>query len=194
DDDAADMVENGASQPVGLRTGGPWDADEIVVPADDPSYLDLGGLLVGGRENVEVRVASEPEASQVSAVMLASEESLVEIVAFAASRSGGLWDDVRAEIAQQVHIQQGDAAETEGTFGAELQVQVPAQTPDGKPAVQPSRVVGIDGPRWLLRATFMGAEALQPAPDGVLEQALRDVVVVRGSDAMAPREQIMLRL
>ncbi len=28
--------------------------------------------------------------------------------------------------------------------------------PDGSPAMQPSRIVGVNGPRWLLRATFLG--------------------------------------
>jgi hypothetical protein len=53
-------------------------------------------------------------------------------------------------------------------------------------------VLGIEGPRWLLRATFLGRPAVQPQPDGDLESALRDVVVVRGTGPMAPREPLPL--
>ena len=56
----------------------------------------------------------------------------------------------------------------------------------------PSRVMGIAGPRWLLRATYLGRPAVTPAHDGDIESALRDVVVVRGSAPMAPGEPLPL--
>jgi hypothetical protein len=55
-------------------------------------------------------------------------------------------------------------------------------------------VLGICGPRWLLRATLLGKPAVDPEPDGVIETALREVVVVRGNDAMAPGDPLPLRL
>jgi Protein of unknown function (DUF3710) len=45
-----------------------------------------------------------------------------------------------------------------------------------------------------LRATYLGTAATESDPDGPLESAVRDVVVVRGGVAMAPREPIPLRL
>jgi hypothetical protein len=56
------------------------------------------------------------------------------------------------------------------------------------------RFVGIDGPRWFLRGLFTG-----PAADGgeqaeLLEEVLRDVVVVRGEHPVPPREILELRL
>ena len=69
---------------------------------------------------------------------------------------------------------------------------MPAKTPDGQAATQPSRVLGISGPRWLLRATFLGRPAVSPQEDGDLESALRDVVVVRGSAPMAPGDPLPL--
>ena len=39
---------------------------------------------------------------------------------------------------------------------------VPVEDPDGKIFSQTSRVIGIDGPRWLLRATILGRAAVEP--------------------------------
>lgn len=176
------------------RAGGPWDSSEIDVPEDDSSYVDLGGLIVKGRTGFELQIPTEPDSGAPRAVMFVAEDSVVEVLVFAASRSAGLWDDVRAEITQEAERLHGEVEEIDGSFGTELQVQVPVQTEDGSPGTRPSRIIGVDGPRWLLRATFMGREAVQPVAGSVLESALRDVVVVRGKDAMAPREQIKVVL
>ena len=54
------------------------------------------------------------------------------------------------------------------------------------------RFVGIDGPRWFLRGLFTGPAAVDP--NGVLEEVLRDVVVVRGEHPVPPRDILELRL
>ena len=58
----------------------------------------------------------------------------------------------------------------------------------------PARFVGVDGPRWFLRAMYTGSAAVDPDAAAPLEAALRDVVVVRGSDPMAVRDPLPLRL
>jgi len=57
-----------------------------------------------------------------------------------------------------------------------------------------SRFTGIDGPRWFLRAVFHGPAAYEPESAGPLEGLVRDVIVVRGGEAMAPRELLALKL
>ena len=66
--------------------------------------------------------------------------------------------------------------------------------PDGEQGFQPSRIVGIEGPRWLLRATFLGDAGLNPSDEGLLMDTLRDVIVVRGAEPRIPREALMLTL
>ncbi len=63
---------------------------------------------------------------------------------------------------------------------------------DGRTGQQPSRVFGIPGPRWLLRATLFGQPALDPTEDGLVETALRDVIVRRGGEPHAPGEALPL--
>jgi hypothetical protein len=40
----------------------------------------------------------------------------------------------------------------------------------------------------LLRGTFLGRSAQEPDPDGTIESAFREVIVVRGDGPMSPRE------
>jgi Protein of unknown function (DUF3710) len=183
------------SVPVTYREqAGPWDADEREVDPDDPSTVDLGGLIITGRPELELRLQTDQASGAVGAVMLVSKAGAVELRAFAASRSGGAWDEIRREIAAEASNRGGTATETDGPYGPELRVKVPVKTAEGRNATQTSRIVGIEGPRWLLRATYLGQAAGDPNPDDPLELAVRDVVVVRGGEAMAPREPIPLRL
>jgi hypothetical protein len=174
------------------RPHGPWDRSETNVDEDDPAYVDLGGLVVRGREGLELRLQVNPETQAVEGVMLAGPQSGLELRAFAAPRWDGIWDEVRTDIAAEAAKRGGTATEVDGEFGTELRMVVPVQTPDGRQATQPSRVVGVDGPRWLLRGTFLGASAQQADPEGVVEQAFRDVIVVRGEGPMAPRDPILM--
>ncbi|MEJ7629874.1 MAG: DUF3710 domain-containing protein [Nocardioidaceae bacterium] len=176
------------------RARGPWDREETSVDDGDPGYVDLGGLVVKGVDGIELRLQVEDQEGTIAAVMLAGPQSGLELRAFAAPRSGGIWDEVRTDIATEATRRGGTAAESDGEFGTELLLKVPVQTPDGKQATQPSRVVGVEGPRWLLRGTFLGKSALTPDPDGPLETAFRDVIVVRGNEPMAPRDMIAMRM
>lgn len=176
------------------RAVGPWDVSEHPPDTDDPRCIDLGGMVITGREGLELRLQTDPSTQAVVAVMLVSQDGAVEVRAFAAGRTVGIWDDVRRDVAAEAARLGGTATETAGEYGTELRVVVPVQAPGGASATQTSRVVGIEGPRWLLRAAYLGSPATSPDPDHVLSAALRDVVVVRGQDARAPREPLPLRL
>lgn len=198
DTDATDADAPAADETPGTnargRQHGPWDASEITGVVDEPDYVDLGGLIVRGRSGFDLQIATDEGTDQLGAVMFVMPDAAVELRAFAARRSGGLWDEVQAEIVEEVDRLGGAHEEGDGPYGTELHISIPGRTPDGEAATQPSRIVGVEGPRWLLRATFMGRAALEPDEDGLLETALRDVVVVRGDDPMAPRDPIALAL
>ena len=173
---------------------GPWDEAERPSSRESPRAIDLGGLVITGRVGLELRLQTDQATGAVVAVILVAQDGAVELRPFAAGRTGGIWDDVRREIAAEASRVGGTATETDGEYGPELRLVVPVRAPDGSPATQTSRVVGVQGPRWLLRATYLGALATTADPDHVLTQAMRDVVVVRGQTAMAPREPLPLRL
>lgn len=193
----ADATEEVSADPAPelpeTRNEGPWDVEEADV-AGDASYVDLGGLIVKGRPGFEVQIPPDPKTGRPAAVVLFSEEAALELRAFASKRSGGLWEDVRSDIAGEATRLKGECEVHDGRHGPELRLRVPTKTTEGADAVQPSRIVGVEGPRWFLRGTFYGKAAVEPDDDGVLESAFRDVVVRRGDGPMAPREVLEITI
>jgi hypothetical protein len=182
-EEAVEAVETPASA---RSTEGPWDATDA--PDDDVARLDLGALQVPTLPDVEVRVEAD-QSGDIAAVLLVHGDSGVQLGAFAAPRSEGIWPEVRTEIGQGIVADGGSILEEPGEFGTELLAKV--KTPDGP---QPVRFVGVDGPRWFLRAVFTGAAAADPSAGNVLTESLRQVVVVRGGDPMPVRDPLPLRL
>ena len=170
------------------RPSGPYDVDDV---DDEQERLDLGSLRVPVPEGCELRVDMQ-EDQMVVAATIVDGRSALQIHAFAAPRSSGIWDEVRQEIAESLRSSGGSAEETDGPFGRELRARIPA--PDASGAQQPARFLGVDGPRWFLRGLFTGAASTDPQQARTLEEAFRNVVVVRGGDAMAPRELLPLKL
>jgi hypothetical protein len=170
-------------------TTGPF--DERDAPEDDIARVDLGALLVPVRDDYEIRVDLN-EAQQVIAATLACEDGTMQLGVFAAPRNEGIWDEVRAEIAESLNAQRsGSTSEQEGPFGPELHGTVPADTGKG---VVPVRFVGIDGPRWFLRGMLAGAVAADAVKAAAFEDALRGVIVVRGTEPLPVREPVPLQL
>ncbi|MCW2594338.1 MAG: hypothetical protein JWR06_3004 [Jatrophihabitans sp.] len=171
------------------ETTGPY--DERDAPDDEVSRVDLGALLIPAGDGYDVRVDINEE-QQVIAATLASTEGTMQIGVFAAPRNEGIWDEVRAEIAESLNAQRkASAAEQDGPFGPELHGNVPE---DGGKGLVPVRFIGVDGPRWFLRAMFAGPVAADPAKARAFEDALRGIVVVRGSDPLPVREPVPLQL
>jgi hypothetical protein len=172
---------------------GPFDVADVDLERADPPRVDLGSLLVTPRPALELRLQVDEASSTVLAVLLVTQDSALELRPFAAPRSEGIWTEVRREIAAEATRQGGTASESQGPFGPELRLVMPVRAPDGTQGVQISRIVGVDGPRWLLRGTFLG-QAIEPGEGGELEDVFREVVVVRGSAPMAPREPLPLSM
>lgn len=174
---------------------GPYDADAFTLEQlEDGTRIDLGSLLIQPQGEMELRLQVDEDSGAVLAAVLVTEEAALELRAFAASRSASLWDEIRPGIAAETARMGGTATPTEGEFGPELTCLVPVQDADGQPATQASRVIGIDGPRWLLRAALMGRPVVEPETAAVWEETIRQVVVRRGNGPMAPGAALPLEL
>jgi hypothetical protein len=178
----------------GPRAHGPWDVSEMPVDEDDETRAHLGALSIKGHPEMELRLQVDESSGQVQAVMLIAKDGAMELRAFAAPRNEDLWDDIRPKLATEATRRGGRAEEVDGPYGTALRLVVPGTTPDGQQVEQPSTVLGIAGPRWLLRVSMFGRPAREYRGDGLLETALRDVVVIRGSQPMAPGDTIPLVL
>lgn len=186
-------VESAADEPSAAtaaepRTDGPFDESEVA--GDGVQRVDLGCLLIAPSEGRELRLQVDEKSGTVQAVMLTGPDGALEIQPFAAPRNGDLWSTVRPQIQADITGRGGQAEEREGRFGTELICQVPVKKPDGSVGLQPSRIIGINGQRWMLRASFMGRPALAPEASQEWEDALATVVVRRGAGAMPVGEPI----
>lgn len=161
---------------------GPFDVDEL--PDDGHERVDLGSLLITPEPERELRLQVDESTGEVQAVVLAGADGALELRAFAAPRNGDLWDEVRPQIAADMAQHGGTASEREGRFGTELVCNLTVQLPDGSTAQQPSRIIGINGPRWMLRATLLGRPAMEIEGSEVWEDAIGRVAVRRGEGAM----------
>jgi hypothetical protein len=122
--------------------------------------------------------------------MLAAEDGALELRAFAAPRNGDLWREALPMLRSDVAQRGGITSDREGPWGPELLCQMQVQLPDGQTGVQPSRIVGINGARWMLRATFLGRPAVEIDRADDWEEMLSRVVVRRGQAAMPKGEAL----
>ncbi len=168
-------------------TAGPFDVRDA--PGDDLRRVDLGALRVPIWPGVDVRLDLN-EAQQVVSVTLATPKGQMQLGAFAAPRNEGIWDDVRAELRSSLVAQGGSGKDREdGPFGTELVGRL--RTDAG---TVPVRFIGVDGPRWFVRAMLSGPVATDAAAAQPFERALRNLVVVRGSDPLPVREAVPLTM
>ncbi|MFE4198758.1 DUF3710 domain-containing protein [Paenarthrobacter sp. NPDC056912] len=170
---------------------GPLDIDEI---EDRDGYVDLGALLIAPAEGLQLRLEVEEATQRVVAVTMDLAGSSLQLQAFAAPRSEGLWDEIREQISESVASQGGETEEISGGFGPELVAKLPAEAADGNRGFRAARFMGVDGPRWFLRGVLGGEAALDRDAAAALEELFRRVVVVRGDNPMPPRELLQLRL
>lgn len=168
---------------------GPFDVADIDL-GDGVERVDLGALLIPASAGTEMQVQADQTTGAVTQVSIALPGGGMQIHAYAAPRSGGMWDDIRGQIAGSIAQQGGKADEREGSFGVELHAQVPGENN----TLQPARFVGVDGPRWFLRVVFVGAAAREGEAAATLEGIVRGTVVVRGDTAMPVGAPLPMRL
>ncbi len=212
DDDSAVEADLAGLDGMEWRSEGPWDVSEVedLHGTDGAPKIDLGSLVVTGVPGSELRLQVAEETQEIVSAMLVIETtvevgtkqqpvtSALELGAYAAPRSGGLWAELREEISEAATAQGGSASLREGPFGVELHRFIPVTTADGEQGYQPSRMWVAEGPRWLLRGIVYGQAAVEedlasPVVTDVLD-AFRQVVVRRGDEAMAPGDLLPLSM
>jgi hypothetical protein len=186
DEDEADQDDQ---EPAGAAGGGPWDAAGDVPAAE---RVDFGSLQVPVAEGFEIQLNIADDQGPLIAVVRG--DSSLQLQAFAAPKSGGLWDDVRQEIADAVTQAGGSSEEADGPFGAELHARVPGDPSLGQGGLQQVRFLGVDGPRWFLRGVITGPAARHASAAGPFEEVFAGVVVVRGDHPVPPRDLLEIQL
>jgi hypothetical protein len=187
--EAETSVAEDAVAPADLSAG-PYDADDAPDGLLDDDWVDLGSLLVAPAPGKELRLQVDEATGAIASVLLAAEDGALELRAFAAPRNGDLWDEALPLLREDVTSRGGRTTDREGPWGAELLCELEVQLPDGQTGVQPSRIIGVNGPRWMLRATLLGRPAVEQDAAKEWEEILGRVVVRRGKEAKPKGEAL----
>ena len=174
-----DLIDDDPTESEDRLADGPFDSEELP-PEGEVARVDLGSLLITPEPNRELRLQVDEASGVVQSVVIAGPDGALELRAFAAPRNGDLWSEARPKIAAEVAQAGGTATEREGPWGTELICEVGQR----KGGTQVSRVVGINGPRWMLRCSLLGAAASRPDDAKDWEESIRRVAVHRGAHAL----------
>jgi hypothetical protein len=191
DDYDPEPAAQGEAGPEDQRSG-PWDGAGSF-PRREPERMDFGSLLVPAYEGIRVEVEMA-ESTGVCVTVLRGDSAL-QLMAFAAPKTSGLWDEVRQEFAAEVAKSGGDSREVQGPFGIELHARVhPTGEGPRHGPLESVRFLGVDGSRWFLRGMIRGPAARHPEVARPLEELFADVVVVRGDHPAPPGDLLEIRL
>ncbi|BBY08124.1 DUF3710 domain-containing protein [Mycobacterium noviomagense] len=163
---------------------GPFDIEDFDDPAAaELARLDLGSVLIpmpaAGQVQVEVTEAGIP-----SAVWVVTANGRYTIAAYAAPKTGGLWREVAAELAESLRKDSVNVSIQDGPWGREV-VGVAAGA---------VRFVGVDGYRWMIRCVVNGSHETIDALTQEAREALADTVVRRGDTPLPVRTPLPVQL
>lgn len=166
---------------------GPYDGDQVSVESFDFSdfsdgMLNLGSIQVAMPKEAQVQVEMGEDGPRM--LHIVTRFGRITPVAFAAPRAGQ-WDEASREIREGMTNDGLTARFDEGPWGREIV---------GTAGPNTMRIIGIDGPRWMLRFTLAAPNEL--AND--LAQLSRDVIartfVYRGTQPILAGNSLPIAL
>ena len=161
---------------------GPYDISDPDVPEGE--YLDLGGLKILGKGGLSMRLVPSPDQKSIVDLAFSYGSSSLQLTLLASPRRVKFWQELRNDILSS----QKGATEKEGTFGPEVYF-----TTKVREGVEiPTRIVGVDGPRWMLRGIFAGPAAEGGEEKDYLDDFFSTVIANRGTEPLAPGDPVPL--
>lgn len=181
---ADDVAVRDDDEPSPDELEGPFDIEDF----DDPTVaelarLDLGSVLIpmpeAGQLQVELTETGVP-----SAVWVVTANGRFTIAAYAAPKTGGLWREVAAELAESLRNDSAQVSIKDGPWGREV-VGIAAGA---------VRFIGVDGYRWMIRCVINGPHETMEALEQEARAALADTVVRRGDTPLPVRTPLTVQL
>jgi hypothetical protein len=183
DEDAAQDAHFEPSQGDLEGMSGPFDEQ---APDDGVPRLNLGSLLLPLPDEAQVQAKmSDQQPGVIEEVIVGTPIGDIRVKAYAAPRSGGLWEEACGELATQLKSEGATVRSVSGEWGQELMATL------GEMSI---RVIGVEGERWMLRGHVVGPQALAAQAAHVLRTMVRGAVVVRGSQPWPPNEPLPIQL
>ena len=183
---------NEKSAPTDRSSAGPLDSEEV---RDLRPTVDFGALRLSARDGLQMRLEVEEANQRIVALTLEFGDSTLQVQAFAAPRSEGLWHEIRRQLADSVSAQGGKFEERIGAFGPELVAQLPQFAEKGlSGGYRLARFIGVDGPRWFLRGVVGGAALTDTRAAADIDDIFRSIIVNRGETPVPPKDLLELNL
>lgn len=157
-------------------------------------YIDMGSVLLPSVKGMQLRTEMAADGKSVVRVLVVLGDSGLQISAAAAPRSGGVWDEVRAQIAQGLLADGGTVTEVDSRYGVELHADVPVTLPDGRAGSSRMRIIGREGPRWFSRIDILGPAAVNESLGRELERVIDRIVIARDSHPRARLELLPIHV
>jgi hypothetical protein len=176
---------NTKSAPLDRVSAGPFDSSELI---QIRPTIDFGALQLPIREDVTLKLEVEEASSRIVALTVEHEGSSIQLQAFSAPASQGIWHEIRSALDQSILSQSGKTETVIGPLGPELNAQIP--TRDG--SFRLAKFIGVDGPKWFLRGVISGLALADTLAMTYMIDIFRSVVVVRGIAPMPPKELLQL--
>jgi hypothetical protein len=187
-----DAYQNEKSAPSDRQSAGPFDSSEVV---QHGQFLNFGSIHLPTREGLQVRLEVEEPSQRVIAVTLDYDDSSLQLQAFAAPKSEGLWHGVRQQLSDSILAQGGSVENRGGSLGPELLAKLPLLNDSGEPVgTRFSRFVGVDGPKWFLRGVIAGAAITDPKASADMDDLFRSVTIHRDSTPLPPGDLLTLHV
>lgn len=155
---------------VETQTTGPWDANDHDTTS---GYFDFGPLRIPARPGIELQPMRAPGQKLIHSLRAVAGSSAVLFTVVADRKSGGIRQELIELSKQQCAAQELVLEQTEGPWGTEFIIH-----PKEK-GLTPSRLVAIEGPRWVLKLQIVGRAAIEESDREIIDQIIHDVVVYR---------------
>ncbi|OLF16917.1 DUF3710 domain-containing protein [Actinophytocola xanthii] len=163
---------------------GPYDVEDV--PEDGVPRIDLGALrlpVTAGQSELKVRMRPDGTANEA---YLITDICVLTVGVFAAPRSAELWrEEWCGDLARDMRAKGAAVHSAAGAWGQELLVSFPGEV---------NRFVGVDGPRWMMRAVATSAPERAENAAAALYELVRGTVVVRGEVPMPVGMPLPLQL
>lgn len=180
EDQSGSFFEEGEPDPIHDAVNGntgPFDGDQVDFKDFDFSdfsagVLNLGSLLVPLPKGSEVQVEMGPDGPKMLHIL--TKHGRVTPVAFAAPTSAGQWKEATKDIIEGMKRDGLNVEIERGPWGREL-----VGTMDNGGGVV--RIIGVDGPRWMLRMTMAAPKESAEKMAEVVREITARTFVNRGS-------------
>jgi hypothetical protein len=187
-----ELYQSEKSAPADRSSAGPFDSSEVELT---PAHLNLGALLFPTKDGLQVRLEVEEPSQRIIATTLEYDDSSLQLQAFAAPKSEGLWHTIRQQLADSVTSQGGTVENRVGSLGPELLAKLPILNESGViVGTRYSRFIGVDGPKWFLRGMISGAAITDPKAAAEIDDLFRSVTVHRDGTPLPPGDLLALQM